>query len=125
MAKYDCKHCGKHIGKECICNIDEFLKIGDVSACQFLDNHVKYGEKYGSPFFQGWGYKHQQLKYERHLKNTEIDQLELKLSKGNEILKESCQELRYLENFFCNDHLDAVKARLFLIKADLFLTSNK
>ena len=47
--------------------------------------------------------------------------LESQLSESNDILREGCQELKYLENFFCNDHLDAVKAREFLIKAELFL----
>lgn len=68
--EYHCNKCDRHLSK-CICDLSIYADIGDVSACQFLDDHVKYGPGSGSPFFQGWSYKHKQMLY----KNEELRKL--------------------------------------------------
>ena len=90
-----CKKCGKDLQSECICSAEKYLKIGDVSACQFLDKHVSYEENAGSSFFQGWGFKHIQMKYKLHLKNEEIK----KLKKQSEDLKNVVKKLVQLNTW--------------------------
>ncbi len=58
-----CDKCNRKLGS-CVCDLSSYTNIGeDVSACGFLDNHIKRDENAGSPFFQGWAYKHNQMKF--------------------------------------------------------------
>jgi hypothetical protein len=72
-----CKRCNRSLAKECVCNISKYKEIEDTSALEFADKHIKYGnhEKYGSPFMQGWMYKHQQMKFKLNEKEQEITKL--------------------------------------------------
>lgn len=104
-----CEKCDKALGLECICNIDEYLKIGDISACGFLDNHASYKPESGSIFFQGWMYKHQQMKHKLSLKSKEIE----KLKAENEKLKK-CVEF-YTHEKIRNEY-DVCKEPMTMLK---------
>lgn len=59
----------KHVGW-CVCDLSAYTNIGDVSACQFLDDHTTSN---GSVFFQGWAYKHNQMKFKLAEKDKVIE----------------------------------------------------
>ena len=73
MSDEICKKCHKKI-IDCICDLSSYTKIGkDVSACEFLDT---YATNNGSIFFQGWVYKHNQMKFKLLGKDNEIQKLQ-------------------------------------------------
>lgn len=97
-----CDKCNKSLGLKCICNIDKYLTIGDVSAIEFADNHIIYGEqkRHGSPFMQGWGYKHQQMKFKLSEKDKDIESLQQQLKTKDEKIEKLEKAISYSRQFY-------------------------
>jgi len=101
--EFFCEKCNRDKGM-CICDLSLYTNIGDVSAVGFMDEHVEYYEGAGSPFYQGWAYKHNQMKFKLNEKDEVIQQIEAKLQKAIEIQQEFMWRLEFYQDGL--KHLD-------------------
>lgn len=81
-----CQKCNYERGW-CICDLSILDEVGEVCAVVFLDNHLKTGPGAGSAFYQGWAYKHAQVKKLNHEKT-----LLIKENKDTEKMLRFCRE---------------------------------
>jgi len=115
-----CNKCGKPSGY-CICDLSSYTRVGkDISAIEFLKD---YTTSNGSVFYQGWAYKHNQMKFKLNEKEIQIKKLE----SDNKKLIKALEFYANIDNW--NTHIEDIEeseaeCNSFIAKHDLELYGN-